>query len=38
MKMDEFSRLQVPHVSCQMSCSDLKYGGEGGGGKRQALI
>lgn len=32
MKMDEFSRLQVPLVSCQMSCSYLKYGREGGGG------
>lgn len=25
------SRLQVSHVSCQMSRSVLKYGGEGGG-------
>lgn len=37
MKMDEFSRLQVPHVSCQMSRSDLKYGGERGGGRSELI-
>lgn len=29
--MDVLSRLQVSHVSCQMSRSVLKYGGEGRG-------
>lgn len=31
IKMDVLSRLQVSHVSCQMSRSVLKYGGEGRG-------
>lgn len=33
IKMDVLSRLQVSHVSCQMSRSGLKYDGEGRGVK-----
>lgn len=38
MKMDEIYRSQVAHASHQMSCLDLKYGGEGGGEYKWVLI